>query len=79
MVTELSVSINFKDPSKPHPVDFFPSSSENLAYTVPGESFSFTRPVCGFPGATDLHTQDIWFVYVWTEAKIAICQKVATW
>lgn len=57
MVTELSVSISFKWTSKqthrnPTQWIFFPSSSENLAFTVPGEIFSFTGSVCGFPGAT---------------------------
>ena len=40
------------DPVKSDPVDFFPSPSEHLASTVTGESFNFTQPGCGFPGAT---------------------------
>ena len=34
------------DPVKPDPEDFFPF------FSVHGEFFYFTRPVCGFPGAT---------------------------
>ena len=40
---------------KPNPVDFFRSATENLASLVSGENFYFTRPVCGFPGATFTH------------------------
>ena len=47
------------DPVKPDPGDFFPSPSKNLAYPVPGEIFSFTRPVCGFSGATFTYPANI--------------------
>ena len=40
------------DPVKPDPVDFFTAPSENLGSLVPGEIVNFTRPVCGFPGAS---------------------------
>ena len=43
------------DPAKPDLVDFFRSHSENLASTVSGEIFYFTRPVYGFPGATFIY------------------------
>ena len=40
------------DPVKHDLVEFFPSPSENITSPVPDESFNFTRPICGFPGAT---------------------------
>ena len=39
-------------PSETRPGEFFPSPSENLASPVAEEIFNFTRPVCGFSGAT---------------------------
>ena len=44
------------DPVQPDPVHFFPSPCKNLASPVPGEIFSFIRPVCGFPSATFTYT-----------------------
>ena len=55
------------DPVKPDSEDFLPSSSENLASSVPGEIFSFTRPICGFPGAT--FTYPAYIIYVFEKRK----------
>ena len=55
MISFLFVCLPHPSPTdsvKPDPVDFFPSSSENLASPLRGEISNFTRPVCGFPGAT---------------------------
>ena len=52
---------------KPDPVDFLSSSSEHLASPVPGEILNFTRPVCGFPGAT----------FTYPACIICICLKKA--
>ena len=52
MISMVMIHPSVKDPVKPDPVDFFPSPGENLASPLPGEIFNFTRPVCGFPGAT---------------------------
>ena len=46
------------------PSGFFPSPTENFASLVRGEISFFTRPVCGFPGATQSHTRHISFLCV---------------
>ena len=56
------------DPVKPDPVDSFSSPSKNLASTVTGEIFNFTRPVYGFLGAT----------FTYPAYTICTCLKKAT-
>ena len=45
-------SLRNKPSHETRPSGFFPSLSENLASPLPGDIFYFTRPVCGFLGAT---------------------------
>ena len=57
------------DPVKHDLVEFFPSPSENIASPVLNESFNFTRPICGFPGAA----------FTYPAYIICLCLKKVTW
>ena len=55
--------------NRTRPRRFFPSPSENLTSPLPGENFNFIRPLCGFPGVTQLYIPSYIIWVCLTKAK----------